>query len=180
MKQRLFCLIFLLFLSATLVRAQDSLKSREIIYKVHVKDDKGLISVGYMANLNDSVLFLSDSPLRFSFKNANSPDLYKFDYSLIQQIQIKRKGNLVKVAVVGALAGLISAGIGYAVYEIYVPKITDQQSTNYTKAGFITFGVSGIVIGGAIGAGFGLLLHKTYNIRGKKENMKRMKMDFSL
>lgn len=179
MKQRLFCLLFLLILSATWLKAQDSLKSREIIYKVHVKDYKGHISVGYMASLNDSVLFLSDSPLRFSLKNANNPYLYKFDYSLIQQIQIKRKGNLVKGAALGALAGLISAGIGYAVYEIYVPKITDQQSINYTKAGFITFGVSGVVIGGAIGAGLGLLLHKTYNIRGKKENMKRMKMDFS-
>ena len=90
-----------------------------------------------MASLNDSVLFLSDSPLSFSFKNANNSDI-KFDYSLIQQVQIKRNGNLGRGAALGALAGLISAGIGYAVYDIYVPKITDQQFINYNKLNFIT------------------------------------------
>lgn len=177
MKQGLFCVVFLLLLSADFLKAQDSLDSRKIIYKVQVTDYSGNLSMGYLANLNDSVLFLSDSPHSFSFKNANNSDMRKFDYSLIQQVQIKRNGNLGRGSALGALAGLISAGIGYAVYDIYVPKITDQQFINYNKLNFITIGISGVVIGGTIGAILGLLIHKTYYILGMKQNLNKMKMD---
>ena len=135
--------------------------------------------MGYMASLNDSILFFSDSPRTFSFKNANNSGLYKFYYYKIRQVQIKRKGDFVRGAVLGSLAGLISAGIGYAVYEIYVPKITDRQSINYNRAGFISFAVTGVIIGGIVGAAIGLLMHKTYYISGGKEKFEKMKMDFT-
>jgi hypothetical protein len=49
------------------------------------------------------------------------------------------------------LTGLAVAGTTYFIAEVYVPKLADTHSTNSSQKA-LTYGISGIIIGGFIGA----------------------------
>ena len=82
------------------------------------------------------------------FQQEKLPD---FDKTMFRDYKEQRKFSLQKGILVGILTGLAVAGTTYFIAEVYVPKLADTHSTN-TSQKALTYGISGIIIGGFIGA----------------------------
>ncbi|HET7003220.1 MAG TPA: hypothetical protein VFI33_17980 [Puia sp.] len=85
---------------------------------------------------------------QIAFQQEKLPD---FDRTMFKHFKEPKKSYLQKGILVGMLAGLAVAGTTYFIAEVYVPKLTDTHSTN-TSQKALTYGISGIIIGGFIGA----------------------------
>jgi hypothetical protein len=165
-------LLTILILVNSSLTAQDTLQKRNIVFKVHIDDIHFKTSKGYLAAMNDSVIFLSDNPLKFSIANTNFNGLRDFDYQIIGQVRLQRKASVGR----GIMFGTIS---GFVIVETYV-LITSSQQTTYnfnTLERTIFLAVPGAILGGIIGAAIGAAIHKTFVIDGIRQKFKEMKSE---
>src|ERR1700676_1009373 len=160
--------ILILFNSSLI--AQDSLQKRNIIFKVDINEIHLTMFKGYLAAMNDSVIFLSNKPRKFSFANRNLSGLQNFDYHIIEQVRLQRKASVGR----GIMFGTIS---GFVIVETYVLLTSGQQNTyNFnTLQRTIFLAVPGAILGGIVGAIIGAAIHKTFVINGIKQKFKEMK-----
>jgi hypothetical protein len=164
--------ILILFLSNKSLLAQDTLQKKHIIFHAEVKTMQLGQFKGYFATMNDSAIFLGKKPISFSLRNTNDSSWQKFDYQILQQIQIQRKSSAGKGALYGAL------GI-FAVVEIYI-LISSGQQTVYnlnTLQRTVIIAIPASLLGGIVGAAIGAAIHHTYVIGGIKEKLHEMKND---
>jgi hypothetical protein len=161
----------------------DSTKLKPRIYKANLLtyNSKEYIR-GYLANLSDSVMYLSQSPLLFG---SGKPDDHLSDYSYnnLEKVVIQRKGSVGRGAWKGALIGLgagvitgfvlgndppvtppsgsyelvqgLAVAVGYALAEEF-------RTTAFQKAIFL--GVAGAGTGCLIGVIVGGITHKKFLI----------------
>lgn len=150
------------------MNANDSLRLKNRIYKVSIITfGSKKISFGYLANLSDSDLYLSQSPLLFSSVKPNAL-LSDYSYDHLEKVIIQRKGSAGRGAWQGALIGLILGGItGLASGDNFV--LTAGQQA-------VALGITGAAAGSLIGAITGSLSHKKFIIRRSKQKFDSMRM----
>ncbi len=125
---------------------------------------------GYLANLSDSNLYLSQSPLRFGSVKPND-HFSDYSYGHLEKVGIQRKGSAGRGALYGALTGLFLGAItgaagsgGGSNFEVVTP--------GQAIAGG---GIIGAAAGALIGAIIGGLAHEKFIIGGNKQKFDSMR-----
>jgi hypothetical protein len=170
--KHLIILTFLLPAFSQPMLAQDSLSQKPIIRSAKITTLNGQTSTGYFYAMTNSTLLISTQkePLRW-YDTANK-GMQRFDYKDLGKAEIYKKGQVGRSLLTGLLiGGAVGALLGLA-------------SGDDSKDEFLAFtaGEKALalgVVGGSLGAITGLILglsaHKTFVIRGKKENYDRMR-----
>ncbi len=173
--------LFFLFLicicksgNAQEITGNDSLDLKPKIYKANILiySNKEIIK-GYVANLSDTGLALSSSPVQLSLEKKNNPVPPFYNYDQLRQVTIQRKGSVGRGAAYGALIGI---GVGV---------ITGLVSGNDSPGWFsltagqkaIRFGVMGIPVGALAGVLLGETIHKKFIIGGNKKKFEIMRQN---
>lgn len=172
-------LFSLLLLFQNMVLSQESFTIKKKTFKVTIYDQRSQIHLGYLQNIGDSSLTLTQSPPQFG--ETRKGELIQ--YPDISSITLKRKGNAARGAIYGAVGGfLIGVAIGLASGDD--PVIPPEEDffglgnafrlTAGQKAvgGGILLAGAGAAAGGIAGA----LVKKKFIINGKKENFENMRM----
>lgn len=169
-------IIFCKGLSAQQNDGSDSLKLKPRVYSITIKLNKKEFRTGYLANLTDSALQLSSSPVYFHLGTKNQFNT-AYNYDKIERVSIQRKGAIGRGAIQGALIGL-SLGV-----------ITGLASGNDSPDGILYFsaaakaiglGIMGILAGAIVGLVLGAFVHKRFAIDGNKKSTKKCAKVFSI
>ena len=166
----------------------DSVTFKKRIYKVSIITTGSKKSTGYLANISDSNLYLSASPLHFgSVKTSDHLSDYSFYH--LEKIEIERKGVAIRSAWQGALIGLIAGVItglvsgddpsapvynnpndpfGTALYVFASVRLTAGQKA-------MALGMVGMGSGCTIGVIAGVLAKKKFIIGRDKEKFHSMR-----
>lgn len=168
----------------------DSIDLKKRIYKVSIITSDSKKSTGYLANLSDSNLYLSLSPLHFSTVNVND-HLTTYSYKHLEKLEIKRKGSALRGAWQGALIGL-AAGVITGLVSGDDPVSTYDNPNDplgtalniYANAFKMTAGekalgggILGAGTGGLIGALVGSLVKKKFIIGRNKQKFHSMRQN---
>ncbi len=181
--------------TAQKVSSDGSISLKKRIYKVSIITSDSKKSTGYLANLSDSNLYLSPSPLHFSLVKQNDY-LSSYSYNHLEKIEIKRKaaagrgawqGALVGLAV-GVIAGFVSGDdpvaptynnpndpLGTAIGNVFSSVSNSFRMTAGQKA--VVGGIVGAGTGSLIGALVGILVKKKFIIGRNKEKFQAMKQN---
>jgi hypothetical protein len=165
-----------------------SLKKR--IFKISIITSDSKKVNGYLANLSDSDLYLSPSPLRLRLDNSNNY-LSSYSYTHLETIEIKRKAGVGRDAWQGALMGLaVGAIAGFASGDDPVSTYNNPNDplgnafNIYANAFSMTAGekaMAGGIVGAATGALIGVLVgtlvKKKFIIGRNKEKFRAMKQN---
>ncbi len=178
----------LIFFSNITLTASDSLPMKKLYYKTELRDTLGNYKYGYLTTLTDDDVYYSDEKMRFG-SPVNAANR-KNNYTVINQIKIKRKGSAVRGAVAGAIIG---TGIGVIAgfiegddKYIYIDPAQDFLGIASILANVFTlsaeekatiYGLS-LGSGGAIvGALIGAVAHKKFIIGGNRDRHLAMKQN---
>jgi hypothetical protein len=151
--------------------AQDSLPQKPRILSAKITTLSGQITKGYFYAMTNSTLLISMQKEQLRWYDTANKEMQRFEYNDLGKAEIYKKGKVGRSVLTGLLiGGAIGAIIGYASGD-------DTNSFIAFTAGEKAFGL-GVGVGG-LGAITGLILglaaHKTFVIRGKKENYERMR-----
>lgn len=180
----------LVSVTAQKVSSDDTISLKKRIYKISIITSDSKKVNGYLANLSDSNLYLSPSPLRLSLDNSNNY-LSSYSYDHLEKIEIKRKAAAGRSAWQGALIGLAAGAIaGFAsgndpVSTYNNPNdplgtlITGISNSFRMTAGekALTGGFVGAATGALIGVLVGTLVKKKFIIGRNKEKFQAMKQN---
>jgi hypothetical protein len=169
----------------------DSIELKKRIYRVSIIPSDSKKSTGYLANLSDSNLYLSPSPLHFSSVNIND-GLSAYSYNYLEKLEIKRKGSALRGAWQGALIGLATGVIAGLVSgddpiaptyhnpndplgNIFISVYNAFSWTAGEKA--VAGGILGAGTGGLIGALVGSIVKKKFIIGRNKQKFNSMRQN---
>ncbi len=166
--KKLFILIAATFYFQIL-SAQDSTHILQKTYKVTLTSSDNLVVKGYLVSLTDSAVNIIPATGKGNVSGSKSSRLISINYNKIDKV-IVRKGRGARGLLIGAASGaLAGALIGIAYGSDYTGNndcFFCFTAAEKAKLGAIFFGSLGGAIGGAIGAG----AHKTFIIKGDKQN----------
>ncbi len=171
--KRILLLLLVLTEFAKFANAQDSILTREVIFKATLKDTANNVTNGYLYLISDSSVSLTMEIRSLRFSNKGLTEGKVFPFINIKKLRLQRKGS----AGSGALIGSIIGGLGFGIAEA-------AAASNYSSTGWdvISPGAAfagGLLVGGGvgalIGACVGALSHKTFMIQGKKERFDEMR-----
>lgn len=152
----------------------DSLNLKLRIYKANILSfSKKEYTKGYLANLSDSALQLSSSPVYFSASNTKNNFSAAYNYDQLKKVIIIRKGAVGRGVGYGALIGL-GAGVITG-----LTGTSGESSSDYflfSPGQEVAFtGILGAVAGALIGAIIGGLAHQTFIINENKNQYDSMR-----
>ena len=176
--------------TAQKVSSDDTISLKKRIYKISMITSDLKNVNGYLANLSDSNLYLSPSPLLLSLHNSNN-HLSSYSYDHLEKIEIKRKaaagrgawqGALIGLTV-GAIVGLASGSDPVSTYNnpddpfgsLLVGLSNAFRMTAGDKA--VVGGFVGAATGALIGVLVGTLVKKKFMIGRNKEKFQAMKQN---
>ncbi|MEO7835839.1 MAG: hypothetical protein ABIR50_10995 [Ginsengibacter sp.] len=183
-------LSMLVSVTAQKASSDDTISLKKRIYKISMITSDSKKVNGYLANLSDSNLYLSPSPLHISLDNSNN-HLSSYSYDHLVKIEIKRKAAAGRSALQGALIGLTAGAItGLALGSD--PVLTYNNADD--PFGILLIGLSNAfrmtagdkaVVGGFFGAASGALIgvlvgtlvKKKFIIGRNKEKFQAMKQN---
>jgi hypothetical protein len=169
----------ILLLLAQLAVGQTNPPVSKMIYKISILDSSVNKTKGYLFNITDTTVKISDRPVRFA--NATARENFReVNYNQINEITLKRSKaagrGAWKGAVIGALIGVAAGFIEGDDPEIDDPFDPDYYINNLKateKA--VIYGALGGAVGTGIGALVGALVKKKFIIGGNKEQFDAMK-----
>jgi hypothetical protein len=175
MKQVLSLLMVILLLQA---KAQDSLPVKKRIFKVKALTVTGQSLSGYLNQVTDTALLLSNKKVIFNPYSTARKELTQVDYPDIREVYIRRKGTtgstmLIAAAIgmgTGMITGLISGddeGMNEGSWCILCMTAGEKAAV---------YGMVGIVGGGMIGAIIGAVARKTFVIGGQQPKFDSMRL----
>lgn len=168
-------MLTLVFIS---VSGQDSTqKFRKMVFKARVLAHDQLIAKGFLLQINDSNVALSQAPRPFILGADYRDSLQKIHYSEIDCIELKRKGSVGKGILIGTIAGA-TAGvlIGYASGDDDGFDENGNMMVFPMSAGdkaMVAGGVLGI-LGGLLGAVIGAVSNKRIYINRSTSGLKEL------
>ena len=175
--------------------SDDTISLKKRIYKISIITSESEKVNGYLANLSDSGLHVSDTPIRISLDNLNN---YQSSYSYyhLEKIEIKRKAAAGRGAWQGALIGLAAGAIvgfasgddpvaptynnpndplGSAIGNVFSSVYNSVRMTAGEKA--VLGGFVGAVTATLTGALIATLVKKNFIIGRNKEKFQAMKQN---
>ena len=151
----------------------DTLPIKLHTYKVSVYNFNKQSNFGYLAEINDSVLLLSPTEVRYNPIYSDSKNTKSFNYIDISSIKIRRTGTTGRGILIGAVSGLVTGAIiGFADGDD--PPDPFFSYTAGEKA--IAVGAMGSVVGAVIGGIIGGVVKKKFTIHGKKKKFDHLRM----
>lgn len=171
----------------------DTIKLKKRIFKVSFITVDTKKSSGFLANLSDSNLYLSQSPIHFSVARIDDLSM-GYSYNHLEKIEIKRKGAVGRGALKGALIGLATGMIsglisgddpvvpaydnsndpfGSAISNVFINISNSLRMTAGEKA--IGYGIMGAGTGALIGALLGGLAKRKFFIGRNKQKFNAMR-----
>lgn len=151
----------------------DSLQLKPRIYKASIfanKVKEPTTDYGYLANLSDSGLQLSSSPIYFSPNNKNNfSSVYNYDQ--LKKVIIIRKGAVGRSAGYGALIGLGIGVITGLAHGDDPPGFLSFSAGAYATL----FGITGAEAGSLLGVIIGFGARQTFIIDGDKNKYDSMR-----
>jgi len=172
MKYLLISLVIMLL--APLADAQDSLPKRKLTYKISIAGSGLNVQKGYLLQLTDTTVQISDSRVRFANKPFLKEDHKEIAYPQIASMTLKRTNGAGRGAWKGALAGAF-LGIIAGYIDGDDPTENWFRYTAGDKA--LMYAVVGAPAGAIIGTLTGALVKKKFIIGGKKEKFDKMKIN---
>ena len=174
--------LLILMLVAQLAVGQTNPPVSKLIYKISLTDSSVRQTKGYLLNLTDTTVRISNHPVRFASDAAIAGSLKEVSYPQITEIQLKRKHGALrgmwKGAIIGVLigvaAGFIEGDDPVQEYDPWDPYYYLGVSMTATDKA-VAYGVLGGALGTGIGALIGGLAKKKFVIGGKKEKFDEMK-----
>ncbi|MEO5594542.1 MAG: hypothetical protein ABIR15_12580 [Chitinophagaceae bacterium] len=166
-------IIFLLLVNGNhLLIAQDSALLKQRTYRVTVYNTDKIKTRGWLNNITDSVLLLSDIPVRFGRTAAEPVSLTALNYRLLAEVKIKRKNGAARGLGIGFVCGFALGGIiGLASGD---DKGTIVQFSAGEKA-LVGGLLAGVFVGG-IGTIIGAVSGRRFHIAAKKENFDQLRI----
>jgi hypothetical protein len=191
--KRLFILSSILVLTVQLVLAQNTFTKQKLIYKVAILDSGMNVTKGFLLNINDSAVRISNKIARFGLEPNPTDQTKDVTYYHIHELQMKRRGAGGRGAWKGALAGIVIGAVSGLIAGDDPPCQPSNPATDYWGFGAIGEGfcnafrmtaadkaLLGGALGGALGTGIGALtgalMKKKFLIGGKKEKFDEMKL----
>ena len=168
----------MLILVIAVAHGQDSTKKfRKMVFKARVLAHDQLIAKGFLLQINDSSVALSQAPQPFMSGADYRDSPQKIHYSEIDCIELKRKGSVGKGILIGTIAGAaVGVLIGYASGDDDGFDENGNMILNSMNAGDkarVTGGVLGI-LGGLIGAVIGAVSNKRIYINRSTSGLKEL------
>ncbi|MEO7044858.1 MAG: hypothetical protein ABI091_06090 [Ferruginibacter sp.] len=175
--------------------SDDTITLKRRIYKISIITSESEKVNGYLANLSDSGLYVSITPVPLSLNHLNN---YQSSYSYyhLEKIEIKRKAAAGRGAWQGALIGLAAGAIvgfasgddpvaptynnpndplGSAIGNVFSSVSNSFRMTAGEKA--VIGGFTGALAGALVGTLVGTLVKKTFIIGRNKEKFHAMKQN---
>lgn len=129
------------------------------------------ITNGYLSGINDSLIQLSTKRVTFSNSILENPSYKTYNYSDIENVNIRKYGSVGKGILYGALIGAGVGGlVGLASYHREADSWFDLGPGFSAAVGAIIGAIPGIIIGTIRGSQM-----RKFSIRRNKEKFKRMK-----
>ncbi|HEY0680290.1 MAG TPA: glycine zipper family protein [Chitinophagaceae bacterium] len=169
--KRLLLLTCLAILCSQAIFSQDTLLRKNYIVKTKLLKINDSVYNVYLADINDTALLLSRTPV--SFRSYISENPYSVNFDQIRDVTLSRKGNAGRGILIGVITGAVVGGI--------IGAITYQGCDNC----FLDFGIGfDITIGaflGSIGGGLtGLIIgsskKRQFSVGGGRDNFNRMRL----
>lgn len=174
--KKLFALIVTTF-CIQILGAQDSTHNLQKPYRVTLTSSEKLVVKGYLVSLTDSSVNISPTPRKGNVSASNSSRLISINYNKINKV-IVRKPHVARGLLIGAASGALLGVIAGYINGDDIPRnggtfcLFCFTAAEKAKAGAIIFGS----LGGAIGAGVGAGAHKTFIIKGDKQNFDTLRL----
>ena len=173
--KRILLLLLVLTEFAKFANAQDSILTREVIFKATLKDTANNVTNGYLYLISDSSVSLTMEIRSLRFSNKGLTEGKVFPFTNIKKLRLQRKGS----AGSGALIGSIIGGLGFGIAEAAAASSYSSNGSNIVNISPGEAFAGGLLVGGGvgalIGACVGALSHKTFMIHGKKERFDEMR-----
>jgi len=162
---------FAVFHSVGFSQTEEKQDYKQRVYKISVLGQKKESRQGYLANSNDSAIYLSLNAIPFKSVPVGGTSTRAIAYYDIQSITLIRKGNIGKGALYGLVTGAVVGGtIGLISGDDPPDTFFATTAGEKAVAGAIVTGVIGTLLGTLIGA---LTQHK-FIINGNKERLFNM------
>jgi hypothetical protein len=175
MKQTI-CLLIVLCMTSRVLQAQELVQKKYIIYNTRIQDSTGHFHKGFIATIDDTAVFMSESKFALTFEHLDLTHLQKFGYADISTLSLRGSGKIGRGALIGGITGFLVGAIGGV---ISVQGTAPKGSIGYAPQP--TPGEAALIVGVA-GAGLGSLIGmicarswKTFKIHGKKTNLDNMR-----
>jgi hypothetical protein len=170
MKQIISICIF--FLAGQILHAQDTLPEKHLVFKATVIDTLNNRHKGFLATINDSVLYLTGTMRYLTFEATNLNSFQKYNYHEIDKVLILRRASVGRGMAIGGVSGLIVGAVIGATRPVDQTKfLWGYQEVGNGVVGALIGGAAGCLIGAAIGA----LSQKVFTIGGQKDKLKKMR-----
>ena len=148
-----------------------ALFNKSLKYRITITDTTGTIKKGFLARINDTLLYLSPVSVALNDPKQDVSRLWPIDYKHIITVVIRRKGSFGRGVLTGAVIGtVLGAFIGLSGIE-------DKQNTldmlfERTSVG----GSIGLGAGAFIGGVYGAVNKQEFSINGNGLKFKMMQM----
>ncbi|MEO8762801.1 MAG: hypothetical protein ABI416_00845 [Ginsengibacter sp.] len=168
---------------AQTIYTPDSIELKRRIYKVALVADGSKHKTGYLASFSDSNLYASPSAVPFGSVNIDD-QLTSYSYDKLENIELKRKGAVLRGAWHGALVGL-AVGVIAGLVSGDDPKVDENTlfgpllNTFALTAGEKAAGggILGALGGACVGALLGSFAKKKFMIGRNKEKFHSMSQE---
>lgn len=175
MKQ-IICLFVALCLTGYLLKAQELVQKKYIIYNTKIQNTTGHVYNGFIAAINDSTVFLSEKKFALTFENLDLAHLQKFGYGDISTISLRASGSVRRGALIGGITGFVVGALaGVMAVQTSGPKNSSGLFPQPSPAEAALIG--GFVVGG-LGSLIGMICghtHQVFQIHGKKAKLDDMR-----
>ena len=155
-----------------ILSAQDSTHILQKTYKVTLTSSDNLVVKGYLVSLTDSAVNIGPTPVKGNVSRGKSSRLISINYNKIDKVTLRRKGRAARGLLIGAASGAVVGVIAGYMGGDDTPRnggpfcILCFTAAEKAKIGAVVFGFSG----GALGTVVGAVAHKTFIIKGDKQN----------
>ena len=177
--KRITCLAIICAIGLSSLAQEDNFQKARI-YHARIRDMKGAGHKGFLDNFADSAVYLSPMAIGANLYSYPQTKNHHFDYSQIDQLRLQRQGSIGRGILYGSLTGLL---IGFIVGIAQGDDPPSPSFFGYTTSntafekgliGMQVGGLSGVIIGGVIGA----LFHVKFRIGGNREKYEDMRNKF--
>ncbi|MFT3935360.1 MAG: hypothetical protein QM726_17170 [Chitinophagaceae bacterium] len=163
-------ILFLFSLSILCVHAQDSSLLKNRIFKINIRQSDSVYTNGWLTDITDSSVWVSNVPLRFRSPASNTMQSKEFVYHQIDLLRLKRPKGALRGFGIGLFGGFAGGALLGFLSGDDTSGLFRLTAAEKALAAGIGLGISAAIVGTIIGG----LAKKTFLIKHKKESFNPM------